>query len=145
MAVHAVVRFDTQFSLPAGPRMCRTCQASSPGILALMTSRTHMLTSVVNTDRALPFALRGVVDFAHGVVGLVHAVRERQAHHAVVRLKLVQDGFGKRFGRDAGAIGNEENSAVGHGGCFQWGKSAWYPHPRPDVADNRLASTRRFP
>ena len=35
---------------------------------------------------------------------------------AKLDFELGQDGVAEGFGRDAGAVGNKENSAVGHGG-----------------------------
>ena len=75
-----------------------------------------MLTSVVNTMGLLPFNFAGVVDLPHRLVGLVYGVDERQAHMACFAFELGQDGVAKGFGGDAGAVGDEEDGAVGHGG-----------------------------
>jgi hypothetical protein len=56
-----------------------------------------------------------VVDLAHRLVGLVGGVGEGQPDLADFHLELGQDGLAKGFGGDASAVGNEKDSAVGHG------------------------------
>jgi hypothetical protein len=59
-----------------------------------------------------------VVDLPYRLVGLVHAVDKGQAHVARLELELRQDGVTKGFGGDAGAVGDEKDGALGHGGRF---------------------------
>jgi hypothetical protein len=73
-----------------------------------------MLTRVVKT-MGFALDLGGVVDLAHGLVGLVHAVNEGQAHMARFHFELGQDGVAKGFGRDAGAVRDEKDGAGVHG------------------------------
>jgi hypothetical protein len=82
-----------------------------------MTCSTSMFTSVVKTIGLLAFELRPyLVDLAHGLVRLVGGVGEGQPDLADLHLELGQDGLAKGLGGDAGAVGDEKDGAVGHGG-----------------------------
>ena len=61
------------------------------------------------------FKLGRMVDLPHYLVRLVHAVDEGQAHVTRLELELRQDGIAERFGRDAGAIGDEKYGSRVHG------------------------------
>ncbi len=66
-------------------------------------------------DRPLALALAGGIDFAHHLERLVHRVDERPAHMPRLDRELRQDGIAQGFGGDAGAIGHEKDTAIGHG------------------------------
>ena len=73
-----------------------------------------MSTSVMKTIGAA-LELGGVVDLAHHLVRLVGRVDERPAHVARIDRELRQDRVAEGLGGDAGAVGDEEDGAVGHG------------------------------
>ena len=102
-------------SISSGRTKVPNMSSSMPLQPSSITRMMSTFTSVVKTIGLLPLDLGRVVDVAHHLVGLVHAVDERQAHVARIELELGQDGVAEGFGRDAGAVGNEEYGAGVHG------------------------------
>ncbi len=113
-APHAVVGLHAQFVLQ---RRNERAEHVNQHALALCPQHgQHFHVDHGGEDqRAHAVHLGGMVDLANRLEGLVGVVHEGQAHALGVDLELRQDGLGKRFGGDAGAIGNEEGGAVGHG------------------------------
>ena len=66
-------------------------------------------------DRPLAFAQRRFVDLPHHRPGLVDRVDEGPAHMARLGRELREDRVAEGFGGDAGAVGDEEHGAMGHG------------------------------
>jgi hypothetical protein len=56
-----------------------------------------------------------MVDLSYGLVCLVHGIDKGKAHMVRFALELGQDGVTKGFGGNAGAIGDKEYGALGHG------------------------------
>jgi hypothetical protein len=52
---------------------------------------------------------------SYGLVCLVYGIDKGQAHMVRFALELGQDGVTKGFGGNAGAIGDKEYGALGHG------------------------------
>jgi hypothetical protein len=77
-------------------------------------------------DRPAALGVGRVVDLAHHLVGLVRRVDERPAHVARLAGELRQDRVAEGLGGDAGAVGDEEHGAVGHGGAA-CGRGGWCP------------------
>jgi hypothetical protein len=84
-------------------------------------------------DRPLAFLQCRVVDLADHLVRLVGRVDERPAHMPRLGGELREDRVAEGLGGDAGAVGDEEHGAMGHGGPS--GRTLWMigAHPRYGV------------
>jgi len=79
-------------------------------------------------DGPLALALGRFIDLALDIPGLVNAVDEGPPHMPGCGGKLRQDGIAEGLGRDAGAVGDKENSACGHGSILTVGNVRNHRH-----------------
>jgi hypothetical protein len=84
-------------------------------------SRTSSLTRVMKTMGRLPSPSASAVDLVDHLVRLVDRVDEGPAHVARLGRELREDGVAEGLGGDAGAVGDEEHGAFGHGGGARLG------------------------
>ena len=108
-AADAVVRGDAELGLERLDEGVEHVEHAGRCDCSLTIARISGSTSVMNTIGRRPSMLGGVVDLAHDLVRLVGRVDERPAQVARLDRELREDRVAEGFGRDAGAVGDEED------------------------------------
>src|SRR3990167_861276 len=112
-APNPVVGLDSQFGLQGCHEHVKHVQQHAVALRLDDLQNFHVHQRRENNG-PLAFQFRRVVDLANGLVRLVHAVDKGQTNMARFDLELGQDGVAKSLSGNAGAVGDEKYSAIGH-------------------------------